>query len=150
MGRATLTSPKYCSSGDPESRGVFSGLSWNQSSKVFLFQVYQRTQSPGGGGVFSGLIKSVDNQQTILILLQKCITPLYSSLFVNNLWPESTELLDTRQITINKFHRTEWTDWGPRYCWFLRIYTVMSWINFIFTFSSGLEIFSTFNVHHPI
>ena len=32
----------------------------------------------------------------------------------------------------------------------VRIYTVISWINFIFIFSSGLEIFFTFNIHHPV
>ena len=34
------------------------------------------------------------------------------------------------------------------YSW--RIHTVMSWINFVLIFSSGLEIFSTFNTRHPV
>ena len=60
--------------------------------------------------IFS-LFEGIDHHQTILRLLYKCITPLYSSYFINTIWPEFTKLLATRQITIHEFHWTDWTDW---------------------------------------
>ena len=58
--------------------------------------------------------------------------------FKNNIRPEFTELLDTRQITIQEFHWTdrELTEYNV-FVELLRIYTEMSLINFKFIFSSG-------------
>ena len=53
-------------------------------------------------------------------------------------------------ITIHKLPWTEWTDWVERFCRFHKIFIGMSRINFLFIFSSGLEIFSTLNIHHPV
>ena len=40
-----------------------------------------------------------------------CIShPFIVHFVINNIWPEFTELLDTRQITIHEFHWIEWTD----------------------------------------
>ena len=102
-------------------------------------------------------IKGIDHQQTILRLFHKCITSMSSSLFLINCLPEFIESLDTRQMTIHEIPWTactDWlTDWLSTYNFFvdsLRIYNVMSWINFILIFSSGLELFSPFNFHRPV
>ena len=37
-------------------------------------------------------------------IFHKCITPMTSFRFINNIWPDSSKLLITRRITIHKFH----------------------------------------------
>ena len=41
---------------------------------------------------------------------------MYSAFFINNIWAELTELLQTHQITIHEFHRTWWTDLVHLHC----------------------------------
>ena len=62
----------------------------------------------------------------------------------NNVRPEFPEL----SLRIHEFPYTECTNWV--FVDSLKIYTTMSKINFIFIYSSGLEILSTFNIYHPV
>ena len=72
-------------------------------------------------------------------------------LLIIYIWPEFTEILDTRKITNHEFYwkDRELTEYNVFVDSF-RIYIVISWINFKFIFSSGLEILSTFNIHHLV
>ena len=54
-------------------------------------------------------LKALAQQQIILWLLHKSITPMTSYLLINNIWPESAEWLATRPITIHEFYST-WMD----------------------------------------
>ena len=65
-----------------------------------------------------------------------------SYLFINNIWPEFAELLATRPITIHGFHSTGMDYLNKTFFGFILnlYYYVLTLIDFIFIFSSGLGI----------
>ena len=46
------------------------------------------------------IVKGIDHQRTILSLVHKRITPMYSYLFIYNIWPEFAEFSSYTTSTI--------------------------------------------------
>ena len=86
-------------------------------------------------------------------LLHKCITPMYHCivLFLLIIYGlNSPNYLLGGRLRFTNFAEQGGLHEKNVFIDELKIYTLMSWINFIFIFSNGLEIFSTLNIHHPV
>ena len=92
------------------------------------------------------LFKDIDHQQSILRLLHKCITPIYKyyTAWICRITRYAPDY-DSR-ISLN---RVDWLN--INFFFDIRnLHCIMLLINFIFIFSSGLEIFSKLNIHHHV
>ena len=91
----------------------------------------------------------IDHQQIILRVLHKCVTPMYISLFYKYYmaWIHGTTRYAPDYDSRISLNRVYWLN--INFFFDIRnLHCIMSLINFIFIFSSGLEIFSKLNIHH--
>ena len=82
---------------------------------------------------YFNFVKAIGCQRAHFEIFHRCITPMYSYLFINNIWPEFAKLLDTRPITIHKFYSTGLDCLNKTFFFHLfKIYNVICEFNFCY------------------